>query len=231
MTTKTRALGRRSLLLTPLVGAGLMLGTGTALAAGPTLRSGARGGDVQRLQQRLLDLKYWHSGADGKFGASTVQAVYALQKAAGLGTDGVVGPKTWAALDRGVQPARRITSGTGIEVSVGRNLLVATVDGAIAYILNTSTASGQRYKSRGTWKTARTPGGDFRVYRRVRGWETGELGRMYRPAYFNGGYAIHGSGSIPPYGASHGCARVSTGAMDMIYGSGLVDNGDRVLVY
>ena len=41
--------------------------------------------------------------------------------------------------------------------------------------------------------------------------------RLWRPRYFNGGIAVHGSPSIPAYPASHGCARVSNAAMDMIW--------------
>jgi lipoprotein-anchoring transpeptidase ErfK/SrfK len=28
---------------------------------------------------------------------------------------------------------------------------------------------------------------------------------MWRPNYFYGGYALHGSTSVPTYAASHGC--------------------------
>jgi lipoprotein-anchoring transpeptidase ErfK/SrfK len=56
------------------------------------------------------------------------------------------------------------------------------------------------------------------------------LGRLYRPVYFYGGYAVHGSGSIPAYPASHGCARVSNPAIDMIWRENLMPDGLRVLV-
>ncbi|MGA0205987.1 MAG: L,D-transpeptidase, partial [Ilumatobacteraceae bacterium] len=74
--------------------------------------------------------------------------------------------------------------------------------------------------------------GRFTVNRqRSEGWWEGDLGEIYRPKYFNGGIAIHGSRSIPSYPASHGCVRVSVSAMDMIWESGLVPKGTRVWVY
>ncbi|MFP5299042.1 MAG: L,D-transpeptidase family protein, partial [Actinomycetota bacterium] len=34
------------------------------------------------------------------------------------------------------------------------------------------------------------------------------LGTLYDPSYFVGGYAFHGSPSVPTYPASHGCIRL-----------------------
>ncbi len=70
-------------------------------AARPTLRKGAKGEHVTAMQQALLRAgfplpKY---GADGKFGKETLSAVKTFQKANGLKTDGICGPKTWAALE------------------------------------------------------------------------------------------------------------------------------------
>ena len=49
------------------------------------------------LIQREYDLSPY--GADGSFGAKTEAAVRAFQWDAGLGVDGICGPKTWAALE------------------------------------------------------------------------------------------------------------------------------------
>lgn len=68
-----------------------------------------------------------------------------------------------------------------------------------------------------------TPVGLHHVIReRPDGWWEGDLGEIYRPKYFVGGIAIHGSNSIPNYPASHGCVRVSVPAMDWIWEFGLV---------
>lgn len=225
---------RRTLIL----GAGVLtLGAGFAAnaapaSAAPILRKGSRSSAVLKLQKDLTRLKYWLGTPDGSFGHLTQQAVYALQKAAGLGRDGVVGAKSYAAIARGVQPRRRITSGTGFEVSKGSQLLIATKDGKLTYILNTSTGSGERYYSGGRWKRATTPTGDFRMYSlHSRGWQKGPLGNMYRPGYYDRGWAIHGSTSIPSYAASHGCSRISVAASDMLWSQSWFKSGRRVLVY
>ncbi len=44
------------------------------------------------------------------------------------------------------------------------------------------------------------------------------------------GIAVHGYGSVPAYPASHGCARVSLPAMDMIWRERLMPSGATVLV-
>lgn len=223
---------RRLLLLgVGTLGAGLALGTGAADAVGPTLRKGDRGSAVTTLQNRLNALRYWCGTPDGSFGHLTQQAVFAVQKAAGLGRDGVVGARTWGALDAGKQPGRRITSGSGFEVDLSRQLLILTGGGRIACILNTSTGSGERYYSGGRWKTATTPKGDFRMYRLYSGgWQSGPLGNLYRPGYYDRGWAIHGSTSIPTYPASHGCSRISVGASDYLWARGWFRTGQRVLI-
>ena len=103
-------------------------------------------------------------------------------------------------------------------------------DGVVPWIFNTSTGSGRKYRSGGKEHVAVTPSGDFRVFRRVDGWDDGPLGKLYRPQYFNGGIAVHGYPSVPPTPASHGCCRVSLPAMDFLWGAGGMKVGTRVLV-
>lgn len=195
-----------------------------------SLQYGDRGDTVLQLQQRLSELGYWLGTPDGHFGGLTQQAVFAYQKAAGLSRDGVVGPKTLAALESGIRPKARI-GGTGVEIDLSRQLLLIVRDGAVVGILNTSTGNGQPYVSRGTEKIARTPTGSFAVYHQVNATEEAELGTLYRPKYFYRGYAVHGSPSIPPFPASHGCARVSNSAMNMLWDSGYLSMGTPVTVY
>ncbi len=59
-----------------------------------TLRSGARGDDVQSLQSELQKLGLYSKALDGVYGRGTVAAVKAFQSRYGLKADGVAGPKT-----------------------------------------------------------------------------------------------------------------------------------------
>lgn len=65
----------------------------------PTLRRGDSGSDVYYLQTLLCDVGEPIT-ADGKFGSKTEAAVKNFQKLYGLTVDGVVGPKTWDALEK-----------------------------------------------------------------------------------------------------------------------------------
>ncbi|GAB3443727.1 hypothetical protein GCM10027517_22390 [Phycicoccus ginsengisoli] len=204
--------------------------TPTQKKEGDTLQPGDSGAYVKQVQQRLTELGYWNGGADGTYGFLTTQAVMALQKAAGLGRDGVFGPATRRALQNGVRPQSR-TGGTGVEIDKARQLLLVVRGGRVTMILNTSTGSGQHYFSQGADHVALTPSGSFRVFRTVDHLDKGPLGDLWRPRYFNGGIAVHGASVVPGYAASHGCARVSNPAMDMIWANNLMPVGSSVTVY
>jgi peptidoglycan hydrolase-like protein with peptidoglycan-binding domain len=194
------------------------------------LRIGDSGPEVLALQQRLSELGYWLGQPDGSFGFLTQQAVWAFQKAAGLSRDGEVGAATRRALADGVRPSTRL-SGDGVDIDLDRQILMVVRGGAVRLVLNTSTGGGYEYEARdGGVAVARTPKGTFRVSFVVDGPDEGRLGTLWRPRYFNGGIAVHGAPSIPTYPASHGCARVSNAAMDMIWAQGLMPMGSTVLV-
>ncbi len=196
------------------------------------LRAGDKGEDVLALQKRLSAAGYWLGSPDGVFGGLTVQAVYAAQKAAGLGRDGVVGPRTMKAVTDAVRPRPKTTSGNAVEIDLQRQIIMIVRGGRLTYTLNTSTGSGQTYQSAGGGTAvAHTPTGTYAVFWQIDGPDNAPLGLLWRPKFFTGGYAVHGSGSVPPYPASHGCARVSNPAMDMIWANGLMPIGTKVLVY
>ena len=134
------------------------------------------------------------------------------------------------ALATGHRPSP-VAGGNHIEVHIATQLLLVVRGGSTVMTLNTATGNGQPYEFQGRNYIARTPKGDYQVWLvDGSGWRDGELGEMWRPMFYSGNYAIHGSRSIPPWPASHGCARVSVGAMDMIWRDGLLRMGDRVLV-
>jgi|GEM_PF-418347 len=197
------------------------------------LASGDSGERVVALQERLQELGYFLQDADGSFGPATQQAVWALQKAAGQYRDGVVGPKTQAALDDGVRPSAHSSSGKAIEIDLDRQLLMTVEDGKVTRIFNASSGNGETFEAKGRSYHASTPRGSFAVYMERNGMHesTLELGSMYRPKYFSGGYAVHGSPSIPPYPASHGCVRVSNAAISWLWDSWGMPKGTPVILY
>jgi lipoprotein-anchoring transpeptidase ErfK/SrfK len=199
--------------------------------APPALQLGASGPDVLALQQRLFALGYWVGGTDGRFGDSTEQAVFALQKSAGIPVDGVVGPETRSALARGVRPTPRSTSGTVIEIDLESDLLLFVADGTVEHVLNTSTGGGYYYTDQGITARAETPRGWFHIHRQVDGLVVDSLGELWRPKFFDSGFAIHGDSWVPPEPVSHGCVRVSNEAIDWIWASGLAPLGTAVWVY
>lgn len=86
---------------------------GTATRTHSTLKQGSRGDEVKLLQQLLKNKGYYSGSIDGIFGAGTKNAVVQFQRAAGLSADGIVGAKTWAALEgNGTSPSRGSSSGT-----------------------------------------------------------------------------------------------------------------------
>jgi len=195
------------------------------------LRSGSKGTAVKTLQARLTELGYWNGKADGTFGGTTQQAVYALQKAAGLTRDGVVGPKTTAALAKGVRPKAKSKSGHVIEINKAKQILMIVDNGKVSTIFNASTGSNQHYTFEGQTYLADTPSGHFTASRQIDGWRHGPLGPLWRPKYFNGGIAVHGAPSVPPYPASHGCSRVSIAAMNWIWSNNKMPLKTKVWVY
>ena len=89
-----------------------------------TLRYGTTGEDVKLLQNRLIELGYLKTMADGNFGAGTLNALKTFQKANGLSVDGVAGSQTYKKLfsDKAIEadpseggevliPSRTLTTG------------------------------------------------------------------------------------------------------------------------
>jgi N-acetylmuramoyl-L-alanine amidase len=202
--------------------------------AAPALPATAHPGDhgkgVAALQRQLAALGYEVRKVDGRYGPATQHAVVAFQKVNRLSRDGVAGPRTMKALAHPGRPRPQM-GGSGLHLEADLTLQVVYVvgGGGIRQVLDASSASGRTYLSHGSVRRAHTPEGSFRIGRKIDGWHRSYLGLMYRPAYFDGPYAIHGAPNVPPYPASHGCIRVTTASMDAIFGK--LAPGTRVLVY
>jgi hypothetical protein len=185
---------------------------------------------VEQLQRRLNELGYTIAAVDGVFGAETLHALVAFQKVSGLARDGVVGPLTAEALEGATRPvARSAGSGFHVEVDVPRQVLLLVRDGVVTDVYDVSTGTEGPYEFEGREYVAHTPTGSFQIQRKIDGLREAPLGTLYRPAYFYGGYAVHGSPSVPAYPASHGCVRVTDQVMDRIYD--LLTIGTPVFVY
>ena len=189
------------------------------------------GQDTVRIQLRLYELGFWLAAADGDYGLTTKQAVMAFEKYMGFEADGKVDQRTADALTTmTLRPVARANSGTLVEVDKAKQLLFFVIDGKTEWILNTSTGNGEEYTEPDKNTPGEmisgvslTPSGLHKVNReRPEGWWEGDLGEIYRPKYFVGGVAVHGSNSIPNYPASHGCVRVSVPAMDWIWDNNLM---------
>jgi peptidoglycan hydrolase-like protein with peptidoglycan-binding domain len=205
------------------------------------LKKGSSGDRVVDLQNRLLQLGFWVDAADGQYGLATSQAVMAFQKYFNISDkSGRVDEATAAALNTVPSKARPwATEGDLIEVNKAAQVLHIIRGGQAIWTLNVSTGSGNPYTETSKKEPgkilkgdAQTPDGLYQVNReRAEGWWEGELGQLYRPKYFRGGIAVHGSNNIPNYPASHGCVRVSTPAMDFIWANNLMPLGMPVWVH
>ena len=195
------------------------------------LKVGSKGDAVTLLQQKLTALGYWAGQVDGNFGDVTQQAVFALQKAAGLPRSGAVTAETEAALNAGTRPTAKSTSGKLIEVDLTHGLLLFVADGHVDYAINDSTGGGYVYYQDGQRDVAITPKGKFTTFRVVNGPDRSPLGLLIRPRYFYEGFAIHGDDYVPAQPVSHGCVRVSAAAINWIWDNNLDPIGTTVWVY
>jgi peptidoglycan hydrolase-like protein with peptidoglycan-binding domain len=188
---------------------------------------------VLRLQHRLHQLGYWIDDPDGGYGDLTTQAVLAFQGYEGLAADGIAGPLTQAAMADAERPVPKDPTTDGIEIDKKHQVILVVRNGATKYVFHTSTGTGLPYVDPdGHDQIADTPEGHFEFTWRVDGWRDGDLGMLYRPIYFHPtGVAVHGYSSVPGYPASHGCARVSFGAINFIWEHDLAPLQSPVWVY
>jgi peptidoglycan hydrolase-like protein with peptidoglycan-binding domain len=184
--------------------------TTTAPPPPPGLAQGAQGDEVRALEQRLVDLHFDPGKLDGVYDTSTHHAVMAFQKTHGMERNGRATPDVLERVHAVGDPPAMLADGGAnrVEVDLKRQVLFLYKGGALLRILSISSGNNKRYCVDGQCATAVTPGGSFKVNRRIRGLRVSRLGKLYNPLYFNGGIAIHGAPSVPAYPASHGCVRI-----------------------
>ena len=178
----------------------------------PRLEPGDRGDSVRALETRLAAL-HFAVRQDGVFAEDDTDAVLAFQKLAGLPRTGIADDALWRRLLVAHVPTPRFP-GTHVEVDKTTQVLFVVRDGRVTLIVPTSTGA-----------TGNTPVGAFRVYRKVAGYDW----VLYYPSYFLRGFAVHGYPDVPPYPASHGCARVPMWIAQTIYAE--MPDGSTVYVY
>jgi peptidoglycan hydrolase-like protein with peptidoglycan-binding domain len=197
---------------------------------GAVLEAGMAGPRTEALQQRLTDLSFDPGPVDGAFGTSTTQAVWAFQHSYGYDADGRVSPDLYDAIMH-TGPLEPVVPDGGPNrtvISIGRQVLYVYRRGALVLASHISTGNGAHYCEQGICGTAITPTGEFAIGRRMAGWQTSFLGRLYNPVFFYGGFAVHGSTSVPNGPASHGCVRIPMHIAE--YFPDLVRSGDPVFV-
>ena len=192
---------------------------------------GLPGNELLEVETLLSDLGYWISKVDGVSDASTRHAITAFQKVEGRKRTGKLSAADLEALRFARAPEARFKTGTAhVEIDITRQVLFLINDsGIVVRILPVSTGNEKKYFDQGKWQIAHTPSGRFHIVRKLNGVRKAPLGNLYYPNYFYGGVAIHGSNSIPPYPASHGCVRIPRFA-DRAF-SGMVNVGTEVIVY
>jgi lipoprotein-anchoring transpeptidase ErfK/SrfK len=174
-----------------------------------TLQAGSGGPEVTFLQKVLRQNSYPSGKIDGSFGYATLEAVYAFEKTWGYTRDGVV--PAWQMLEivgRPRPPTPDHKYHNFIDIDVSRQVLFEVKNDKVIHTIPVSTGNEEYYESEGKTYKAHTPRGDYRIERKIPGERESHLGILYWPSYFVGGFAIHGSDSVPTYPASHGCVRI-----------------------
>ncbi len=179
------------------------------------LVSGLTGDDVKAVEQRLADLRFSPGPVDGRFDAKTGQAVLSFQKQTGLPRTSRVDAATATRMNTAGYGTPMVSDGNPdrVEVDLSRQVLQIWRAGPLYKVLGVSTGTGKRYcattdSGRRVCGVATTPTGRFDFSRRIAGKRVSDLGTLLDPVYFTGGYAVHGSPSVPATPASHGCIRI-----------------------
>ncbi|GAA3146122.1 hypothetical protein GCM10020001_081580 [Nonomuraea salmonea] len=119
-----------------------------------TLRLGAKGSAVKWLQKRLTELGYRPGKADGRYGGTTLAAVWAFQKVNGIKPTSTIARRTWQALETPKAPRVLARNGrpTRAEVDLTKQVMVLYVRGKVKLITHVSSGSNIPYCETTTWQ-------------------------------------------------------------------------------
>jgi len=177
-----------------------------AESAYPTQSKGSRGMLVAFLESRLTALRYPCGDVDGVYDDRTRDAVMAFEKVERLPRDGIAGAGVWQRLFVAQTPTPRLSApGARLEVDLTRQVVFVVRENAVTEIIHCSTGK------------AGTPPGHGRVWLMQTGWQECSVGWMFYPCYLYPHIAIHGSSSVPPWPASHGCVRTPNWIAPWVY--------------
>lgn len=131
-----------------------------------TIKKGCKGDEVKTLQ-KLLNKEGYNLVVDSDFGQKTHDALVAWQKAHGLVADGIVGPKTWAALGvkENVGTSSKCVDPSVIYAPLTSCITKATNRSikylAIHYTAGASSAPGRAKSMKAGWEKAKRASADF----------------------------------------------------------------------
>src|SRR5215831_17315384 len=185
--------------------------TAVSASAQRVLRPGMRGPAVRLLQRRLAALKYYPGRVNGRFGANTLEAVWAFQETQGLHERNAVSSAMQRALASPRPPKVLVRHGERlrVEVSLRDRVLVLYKHNHVALVSHVSAAGGYYFCSPNGCGNAITPTGNFTTLSFMPGKVPVPLGEMYNPVFFIGTiFAIHGDTHVPLRPVSHGCVRI-----------------------
>lgn len=201
------------------------------------LKVGSRGKAVLALEKRLNELDYEVGKVDGYYDKQTKQGVFAFQKYSNLKRTGTYTEETDEVLQtakspEGLHPELGLPR---IEIDITRQVLLYFDKKGLNRVIAVSSGSNKKYceKSKKSGKKmcgeALTPRGEFHIQWKIAGERESDLGTLYNPLYFSGGFAIHGSPSVPGYNASHGCVRISIATSKWFYSA--IKMGTPVILF
>jgi len=181
-------------------------------------------------------LKAWNfpvGAVNGYFDQSTRQAMCAWRDLAGRNvTHSFPSIQERFMINRAVRPKVPARLVVGLNVNIACQVVIwvvkdkVTGEHKIRKVFQATTGSREFPTRTGT----------YHIYAQTNDWQESDLypgAMMYRPKYFDGGQAFHGSATdslVVPYPASHGCVRMLHSAIKELWYSN-VGIGTMVKVY